>query len=67
MTVGRICCDASEGKLNAQSIVLETSRDLGMGKRVQLDISRVEQYSLFPGQVRIVGIHTSYKVVAYVQ
>ncbi|KAI7878819.1 DNA polymerase alpha, subunit B, partial [Lichtheimia hyalospora FSU 10163] len=51
VAVGRICCDASEGKLNAQSILLESSRDLGMGKRVQLDVSRVEQYSLFPGQI----------------
>ncbi|KAJ8653902.1 hypothetical protein O0I10_010469 [Lichtheimia ornata] len=54
VAVGRICCDASEGKLNPQSIVLETSRDLGMGKRVQMDIRRLEQYSLFPGQ--IVGV-----------
>lgn len=67
MAVGRICCDASEGKLNPQSIVLETSRDLGMGKRVQMDIRRLEQYSLFPGQVQIMEIHTSRKAVAYVQ
>ena len=65
--MGRICCDASEGKLNAQSILLESSRDLGMGKRVQLDVSRVEQYSLFPGQVRIMEIHMSCKAMAYVR
>ncbi|CAO3591206.1 unnamed protein product [Absidia cylindrospora] len=49
--VGRICCDASEGKLNDKSILLETSRTLGMGKRVKLDISQVNEYTLFPGQI----------------
>ncbi|KAI8093585.1 DNA polymerase alpha/epsilon subunit B-domain-containing protein [Halteromyces radiatus] len=49
--VGRICCDAAEGKLNDKSILLETSRSLGMGKRVKLDISKVNEYSLFPGQI----------------
>lgn len=43
--------DGSESKLNEKSIVLQTSRDLGMGKRVLLDLSRVESYSFFPGQV----------------
>lgn len=65
VAVGRICCDASEGKLNAQSIVLETSRDLGMGKRVQLDVSRVEQYSLFPGQVQVMKLPMSCKAITY--
>jgi DNA polymerase alpha subunit B len=43
--------DGSEQKLNEKSIVLQTSRDLGMGKRVLLDLSRVNSYSFFPGQV----------------
>lgn len=43
--------DGSEQRLNEKSIVLQTSRGLGMGKRVLLDMSRVESYSLFPGQV----------------
>ncbi|GAA5801383.1 hypothetical protein HPULCUR_006829 [Helicostylum pulchrum] len=43
--------DGSEGRLNEKSIVLQTSRDLGMGKRVMLDLSRLESYSFFPGQV----------------
>lgn len=49
--VGRICCDATDGKLNSKSIMLESSRTLGMGKRIPLDISNVKDYSLFPGQV----------------
>ncbi|KAI8989258.1 DNA polymerase alpha/epsilon subunit B-domain-containing protein [Pilobolus umbonatus] len=48
---GRICGDTSEGKLNDKSVLLETSRDLGMGKRIRLNLSRVNDYSLFPGQV----------------
>ncbi|KAI9498209.1 DNA polymerase alpha subunit B N-terminal-domain-containing protein [Zychaea mexicana] len=54
LAVGRICCDAAEGKLNDKSVVLETSRDLGMGKRVRLDLGKVQNYALFPGQ--IVGV-----------
>ncbi|KAI8388386.1 DNA polymerase alpha/epsilon subunit B-domain-containing protein [Radiomyces spectabilis] len=51
VAVGRICCDASEGKLNDKSVMLETSRAIGMGKRVKLDLSNVDQYALFPGQI----------------
>ncbi|KAI9031701.1 DNA polymerase alpha/epsilon subunit B-domain-containing protein [Phycomyces nitens] len=51
VAVGRICCDSSGAKLNKTSIVLETSRELGMGKRVKLDLRGVEEYSLFPGQI----------------
>ncbi|KAG2223782.1 hypothetical protein INT45_001916, partial [Circinella minor] len=54
LAVGRICSDAAEGKLNDKSVMLETSRDLGMGKRVRLDLTKVYNYSLFPGQ--IVGV-----------
>ncbi|CAO3638267.1 unnamed protein product [Cunninghamella echinulata] len=49
--VGRICCDATDGKLNSKSIMLESSRTLGMGKRIPLDISNIKDYSLFPGQI----------------
>lgn len=47
---GRICCD-SQGKLNAKSVLLEGSRSLAGGLRVPVDLSQVESYSLFPGQV----------------
>ncbi|KAI8142596.1 DNA polymerase alpha/epsilon subunit B-domain-containing protein [Fennellomyces sp. T-0311] len=52
--VGRICSDASEGKLNDKSVMLETSRDIGMGRRIRLDLGKIQNYALFPGQ--IVGV-----------
>ncbi|CAG8456104.1 13524_t:CDS:2 [Acaulospora colombiana] len=51
-TVGRICCD-SEGKLNPESVILESLPYFG-GKRVKLAINNLSSYALFPGQ--IVGI-----------
>lgn len=51
---GRICSDASEGRLNDQSVLLQLSRDVGMGKRVRLNLAKVSDYALFPGQ--IVGV-----------
>ncbi|KAF7729841.1 DNA-directed DNA polymerase alpha subunit pol12 [Apophysomyces ossiformis] len=60
VAVGRICCDASEGKLNEKSVLLETSRQLGMGKRVKLDLTRLDKYALFPGQIIAVeGINSA--------
>ena len=49
--IGRICCD-SNGKLNAQSVLLEGSQDLSSGVRVKLDLSEIRQFALFPGQVK---------------
>ncbi|KAI9313261.1 DNA polymerase alpha/epsilon subunit B-domain-containing protein [Dichotomocladium elegans] len=61
--VGRICCDASDGKMNIKSVVLETSRALGMGRRVLLDFNRINQYSLFPGQIiGVQGVNNTGKV-----
>ncbi|CAG8547618.1 18778_t:CDS:10, partial [Acaulospora morrowiae] len=51
-TVGRICCD-SEGKLNQESVTLESLPYFG-GKKVKLAINNLSSYALFPGQ--IVGI-----------
>lgn len=48
--IGRICCD-SNGKLNAQSVLLEGSQELSAGSRVKLDLSEIRQFALFPGQV----------------
>ena len=53
--VGRVVCD-SEGKLNEQSILLETSRMLGNGMRVRLALQDVPSYSIFPGQVRTLTV-----------
>lgn len=49
--VGRICCEAAEGKLNAKSVMLEGSLALSNGRRIKLDISRITDYALFPGQI----------------
>lgn len=47
---GRICCDADAG-LNEHSILLEGSMQFSGGSRVKLDVSRMADYSLFPGQI----------------
>lgn len=52
-TVGRICCDCS-GHLNAASVLVEGWAVPGRSNCVPLDLSRVESFSIFPGQ--IVGI-----------
>ena len=47
--MGRVCCD-SNGRLNVKSLLME-----GYGGRtVPMDVSQVETYSLFPGQVVVV-------------
>ncbi|RCI16059.1 hypothetical protein L249_2079 [Ophiocordyceps polyrhachis-furcata BCC 54312] len=53
VAVGRIASDAvtDEGRLNAASLVLETSRRTGMGFRVPLNLDSVSRWSFFPGQV----------------
>jgi DNA polymerase alpha subunit B len=48
--VGRICCD-SEGRLNERSVLLEGSIELSNGMRTKLDLSKLESFKLFPGQV----------------
>ncbi|KAJ4414245.1 DNA-directed DNA polymerase alpha subunit pol12 [Neurospora sp. IMI 360204] len=51
VAVGRIASDSSEGKLNAASLVLETSRRMGGGFRVPLNVSKLKGYQFFPGQI----------------
>ncbi|KAF9090803.1 DNA-directed DNA polymerase alpha subunit pol12 [Mortierella sp. AD031] len=58
--VGRICSDANEGKTNEQSLLLETSRSLGHGSRVKLDVMEVPGYSFFPGQIVVLSGLNSY-------
>jgi hypothetical protein len=50
--VGRICCDTN-GKLNASSLILRESGTnySGASTSVSLNVSDVNQYSLFPGKV----------------
>ncbi|KAK8041222.1 DNA-directed DNA polymerase alpha subunit POL12 [Apiospora phragmitis] len=58
--VGRIASDSPEGKLNAASLVLETSRKMGGGRRIPLNLKKLASYQFFPGQiVALKGINTS--------
>lgn len=50
--LGQVCCD-SNGKLNAQSVLLEAGPEQG-GQQVPVDLSELKEYSLFPGQVWLV-------------
>jgi DNA polymerase alpha subunit B len=50
VAVGRIACDQINGKLNAASVVLETSRRMGAGLRIPLKFEAVG-YDLFPGKI----------------
>ncbi|PNY25316.1 DNA polymerase alpha subunit B [Tolypocladium capitatum] len=51
VAVGRVASDSTEGRLNAASLVLETSRRTGMGFRVPLKMDNIRAWSLFPGQM----------------
>ena len=60
VAVGRIASDSPEGKLNAASLVLESSRRMGNALRVPLNLSKLKGYQFFPGQiVALRGINTS--------
>ncbi|KAI0120205.1 DNA polymerase alpha/epsilon subunit B [Nemania sp. FL0031] len=63
VAVGRIACDSSEGKLNAASVVLETARRTGNGRRIPLNLEKLNGcYQFFPGQiVAFRGINSSGK------
>ena len=59
IAVGRIASEALEGKLNASSLMLETSRRTGAGLRIPLKIESLS-YEFFPGQIVAVrGINAS--------
>uniref|UniRef100_A0AAQ5WXZ8 DNA polymerase alpha subunit B n=1 Tax=Amphiprion ocellaris TaxID=80972 RepID=A0AAQ5WXZ8_AMPOC len=56
--LGQVCCD-SNGKLNAQSVLLEAGPEQG-GQQVPVDLSELKEYSLFPGQVVVMeGMNTT--------
>ncbi|ONK57978.1 uncharacterized protein A4U43_C09F6390 [Asparagus officinalis] len=48
--VGMVCSDG-EGCLNGKSILLQGSVEHSGGQRVRLDLEKLDQFSLFPGQV----------------
>lgn len=51
--VGRVCCDqgGGVGKLNSDSVILQGDRATSYGDSVSVDLSQIDEYSLFPGQV----------------
>jgi len=51
VAVGRIASDTAEGKLNAASVVLETSRRTGAGLRAPLKLDKISSYDFFPGKI----------------
>lgn len=60
IAVGRIASDSMEGRLNTASLVLETSRRTGAGRRISLKIDSVPGLNFFPGQiVALRGINPS--------
>lgn len=60
VAVGRIASDSAEGRLNAASLVLETSRRTGGGLRIPLNLEKIKGFQFFPGQiVALRGSNTS--------
>ena len=51
VAVGRIACDQPDGKLNAASLTLETSRRMGAGIRIPLRFQDGIGFDLFPGKI----------------
>lgn len=51
--VGRICCDlgGGVGRLNSQSVLLQGDRGISSGRSIPVDLSHLEEFSLFPGQI----------------
>jgi len=65
IAVGRISCDTLDGKLSPSSVLLEASRKMGAGSRVQLKLGTVPSYSFFPGQiVGVKGVNASGEYLA---
>ncbi|XP_076889322.1 uncharacterized protein LOC143540040 [Bidens hawaiensis] len=49
-SVGMICCE-EEGRLKEKPIMLQSSVEHSGGQRVRLELQKLEQLSIFPGQV----------------
>ncbi|EQC37500.1 hypothetical protein SDRG_05103 [Saprolegnia diclina VS20] len=57
--VGRIVCEAAEGKLNSSVVQLEGARPYCGGQRVLLDLSQVPSFEVFPGKiVAVEGVYS---------
>ncbi|SCU92198.1 LAMI_0E09230g1_1 [Lachancea mirantina] len=53
IAVGRIVADAadSESNVNIHSLAIEASRSMGIGRRVRLNLEKIEEASFFQGQI----------------
>ncbi|CAA0841485.1 DNA polymerase alpha 2 [Striga hermonthica] len=49
-SVGMICCE-EEGRLKEKPVLLQSSVEHSGGQRVRLDLLKLDQFSIFPGQV----------------
>jgi DNA polymerase alpha subunit B len=67
LTYGRIISDSMDGRLNAASVMLEGDDSLSHGYRVRLDLTEVESFALFPGQVCVIEGHNVTGQVLVVQ
>ncbi|CAI9093266.1 OLC1v1028731C2 [Oldenlandia corymbosa var. corymbosa] len=50
LAVGMICCE-EDGRLKEKPILLQSSVEHSGGQRIRLDLQKLEQFSIFPGQV----------------
>ena len=51
-SVGRVCCDSCDARMNAHSVLLQGTQDACHGKTVRLDVTtKAADFALFPGQV----------------
>ena len=57
---GRIVCEVEGGTLNDTAVMLEGDTGLSEGARVGLNLSQLQAYRLFPGQVRLCGCGCGY-------
>ncbi|KAK1365684.1 DNA polymerase alpha subunit B [Heracleum sosnowskyi] len=48
--VGMVCCE-EEGRLKEKPVLLQSSVEHSGGQRVRLDLQKLSQFSIFPGQV----------------
>ncbi|GER47328.1 DNA polymerase alpha subunit B [Striga asiatica] len=55
-SVGMICCE-EEGRLKDKPVLLQSSVEHSGGQRVRLDLQKLDQFSIFPGQVVAVEGH----------
>ncbi|KAL1808209.1 hypothetical protein ACET3Z_025199 [Daucus carota] len=48
--IGMVCCE-EEGRLKEKPLLLQSSVEHSGGQRVRLDLQKLSQFSIFPGQV----------------